>query len=258
MTSLAQLQMQFQDYLLTGTPEIAADIVDDSRVGRDTRLGIYKDAYRLRLIEALSSDYAAVRAIAGDELYEAIANDYIHTHPSTYPNIRWYGDTLADFIAHDPRCALQPELVDIARFEWAMTLAFDAPDQPILHLNDLATLPEDAWPDLQLVTQQSLQLLPLHWNAPALWKFARQDTPRPSATRSELPITWAIWRQQLTPYYRSLSTDEAWALSATQQGATFAELCEGLIEWNDPEVVAVRAISLVRQWLADEIITGYR
>ena len=50
---LAATEARFQANVLSGDPAIDAEIGGDSEAFRDTRLGIYRDAYRLRLIESI-------------------------------------------------------------------------------------------------------------------------------------------------------------------------------------------------------------
>ena len=55
MTHLERLQTDFQAYLIDDAKGAAFThcIVDDTKVGVKKRLGIYYDAYRFRIIEAL-------------------------------------------------------------------------------------------------------------------------------------------------------------------------------------------------------------
>lgn len=59
----------------------------------------------------------------------------------------------------------------------------------------------------------------------------------------------------LTRAMRSLSAHEAWAFESAQQGANFAELCEGLLEWISQDQVAIIAAGFLRQWINDELVT---
>ncbi len=126
---LAAIEAHFQDNVLTGDPAIDNQIEGDTAEFRNTRLGIYRRAYRLRLIEVLGTDYEVLRAYLGDELFDKLAGDYIAAHPSTFRNVRWFGGKLAEFLRSTPRYAGHPELADLAQFEWSLGQAFDAPDQ---------------------------------------------------------------------------------------------------------------------------------
>ena len=66
-----------------------------------------------------------------------------------------------------------------------------------------------------------------------------------------------VWRHELMTQYRVLDADEAAALEAARGGTDFAGLCELLLEWQDDDTqVAVRAVSLLKGWLAAGLITA--
>src|SRR3954466_7897082 len=98
MKQLAQIQAKFQDYVLGGNPVLAGEIEGDNEEVRETRLAIYRNAYRLRLIEVLSTDYEVLRAYMGGAPFDALADDYVAAYPSTFRNVRWFGSKLAEFL----------------------------------------------------------------------------------------------------------------------------------------------------------------
>jgi len=68
---------------------------------------------------------------------------------------------------------------------------------------------------------------------------------------------WLVWRQALDPRRRPLAVDEAWALQQAREGADFATLCEGLLEWLDLQNAPLRAASFLRTWLQHGLITRF-
>ena len=63
--SLADLQRAFQDYLLARSDGFAGAVRDTRKADRHALLGVYRDAYALRLIEVLTNDYPGLMAMAG-------------------------------------------------------------------------------------------------------------------------------------------------------------------------------------------------
>ena len=63
--SLGDLQRAFQDYLLASSDTFQSAVRDTSKADRVTLLDVYRDGYALRLIEALTTDYPGVMAMAG-------------------------------------------------------------------------------------------------------------------------------------------------------------------------------------------------
>jgi hypothetical protein len=59
-------------------------------------------------------------------------------------------------------------------------------------------------------------------------------------------------------HWRSLEVHEAWAIEQASNGANFAEICEGLLEWIDAQQVALVGAGFLKQWVSDELIVNLR
>jgi hypothetical protein len=248
---LAVTEARFQDNVLTGDTAIESQIEGDRAELRNTRLGIYRNAYRLRLIEVLGTDYEVLHAYLGDELFDALAGDYIAGHPSTFRNVRWFGGNLAEFLRSTPRYTAHPEVAELAQFEWSLGLAFDSPDEDIVRFEEVAAVPLEAWADLRFQPHPALRLLELRTNAVAIWKAIDNEGRSFEPKTFPEPVTWAVWRKQHSSFFRSLQADEAWALQAMISQASFGEICAGLCEWVAEDEAAARAAGLLRGWVED-------
>src|SRR5271169_6553793 len=113
MPRLRQLQRELQCHLLGADAAIAAAIVDAPPLPTLERLGIYRNAYRIRLIEALDDTYPVLHAVLGDEVFAALGEDFVAAHPSVHRSIRWYGGELAEFLSERPPFAEQPILAEL-------------------------------------------------------------------------------------------------------------------------------------------------
>jgi hypothetical protein len=251
---LRELQEQLQAHLLHGDGRIAQHIVDTPRVNAPARLAIYSDAYRLRLLEALQVDFPALHTLAGDAEFERIGRAYIDAHPSGHFSIRYFGRQLAGFLQRDDRWRTLPVLAEMAAFEWALGLSFDAYDSPSIGVGDMAAIPPAAWPHMRLGLHPSLQRLDLRWNVPALWKTIDQERTPLAPVAVAHPLAWIIWRRELRSLFRLMSVDEAWAVDVLRQGENFAAVCEGLCEWHDEAGVAAQAALYLRCWVQDGLI----
>ena len=251
MKQLAATEAQFQDHVLAGDSAIAGEIDGGSEEFRDARLSIYRDAYRLRLTEVLGNDYEVLHSYLGDELFNDLAAGYIAAHPSTFRNVRWFGGMMAQFLGAAPRYAEHPELAELARFEWTLGQAFDSQDEEAVRFENVAAVPPEAWAELRFRAHSSLKTVATATNAVAIWKDIGAETAPASAALLAEPVTWAIWRKQHSPFFRSLPNDEAWALNAMLSLASFGEICTGLCEWMAQEEAAPRAASLLRGWVEE-------
>jgi hypothetical protein len=254
--SLSALQHAFQDYVLHGADGIAERIEPGRLADHRRRLAIYYDAYRLRLVEALGADFDALVATMGRQAFEDACRACVEVTPSAFRNVRWYGGHLAAFLRETAPWREQPWLADIALFEWTLTLAFDAADASHVRFEDLAALRADAWGTLGLRLHPSVRMIAVRANAPAIRKAVDTGTPVPEPKLADAAVTWLVWRQDLSPHFRSLSEPEAWALRAAHEGSSFPAICEGLCEWVAPEEAAGVAAGWLRTWVDDQLVAG--
>ncbi len=257
MTSLQALQRDIQRYVMWPDAPRALGglrhIVDAGRLSAPQRLGLYAVGYQLRLIEALQTDYPVVLGLVGEDRFDALARSYSTANPSRHPNLRWYG---AGFAAHlRKQAARRPVLAEVAQFEWAVGLAFDAADAPVIALEDMARVSPELWPGLGFTLHPAVQRFSLQWNAPALWA-AHSDGAALRARKAAAPQTWGLWRREQTPRYRQLPADEAWALNAVARGRNFAQLCAGLCRWVPEDQAPVRAATLLKTWVAEGMLSS--
>jgi hypothetical protein len=253
VSKLADVQGDFQAYLLRGSDGITPHLIGTARVPLQTRLSIYADAYRSRLAEALAANFPVLAKLL-DADFDALASAYVHTHDSPYFSIRYYGDDLARFLAAHEAYAPVPVLAELARWEWAMTLVFDAADaQPLTHAT-LARVPPEQWAQLRFQWHPSVQRLALNWNVPQTWQALSDHAERPPTLFSHTPMQWLLWRQELTSYFRSLPPSEAAALDAARSGWPFGELCALLCDEVGDAQAPLQAATLLRGWVDSGLI----
>jgi hypothetical protein len=255
VSALARLQREFQDYLLRGDGTVEAQVVATGRVPAATRLAIYAGAYRSRLGEALESNYPALAKLLGAD-FERLANDYVTAHDSPYFSIRYYGDALPEFLATREDYAAAPVLTELAQWEWAMSSVFDAADAAPLGHAALERISPQQWAQLRFGWHPSVRRLSLSWNVPQLWQALTADGERPQTALSAAPVPWLLWRQELTSYFRSLSSTEAAALDASLRGWPFGELCELLCDELGDQQAPLEAATLLRGWIASGLIVS--
>ena len=254
--SLRDLQQCFQDHVLHGGGVMPNLIACSNSSDTPTRLGIYANAYRLRLLEALKTDYPALHTLAGAELFERIGRGYIDACPSTHYSIRYFGQHFAAYIEETTDYREFPVLAEVARLEWHLTLAFDATDDLVLDEDALATLPASAWPNMQIRFHDSLQRCEFNWNVSDLWRSIDQnDTPVTPALFKE-PVSCMIWRQALQVYLRTMEPAEAFTLDCLREGNDFATACSGLCDYFEPEAVGLKAAGFLKRWCRAGLIAG--
>lgn len=256
MSRLAELQRDFQRHVHRPGPAMARVVASGPRAGAARRLGVYAEAYRLRLVEALGNDYPALRTVLGEAAFDDAMRAFIAAHPSRHPNLRWYGGEMAGFLARAPRWRRRPLLVELARFEWALGLAFDAADAPLASAEDVARVPPGDWPGLRLRLQPSVHMLALRSNAPQVWRTAVDGGKSSPALRRRGRTAWLVWRKGHEPFYRAVAPAEAWALGAAARGRNFATIAGGLRRHAGAKGAALAAAQFLHNWLAEGLVAG--
>ncbi|HEY3859030.1 MAG TPA: DNA-binding domain-containing protein [Gammaproteobacteria bacterium] len=254
MSALKQLEQDFQGCMLRNDLDMAGQVVGDARADAAERVRVYVEAYRLRLLEVLQDSFTGLHGLLGDEQFDQMGRAYIDAHPSTHPSVRWFPRHLESFLRDSAPYSEHSYLAEMAAFEWAQSLVFDAIDQPAVSIEELAALPPEAWASLRLALRAAVQRLDCTWNVPMAWKRL-EDGEEPALESTDAPVSWLLWRADLNTHWRSLTEDEAWAVDAAREGRNFSELCEGLCQWHAPEAVALQAASYLKLWLNDGLIT---
>jgi hypothetical protein len=255
-SALRRLQHALQSHLLGEPSAIVDAIVDAPPLPALQRLGIYRNAYQVRLIEALDETYPVLHAVLGDEDFVALGEEFVAAHPSVHRSIRWYGSELAEHLSTAPPYAEQPIFAEIALLEWTLAEVFDSADAEPIARTALMSLDPAAWSELRFEFHPSLRRLSLEWNTAAVWQAMSRGEAPPDPACAEFPVPWLLWRQDLQNYFRSMTAEEAVALDVARRGENFGDICDALAEFLPVDEVPLRAASLLGLWADSGIIVG--
>jgi hypothetical protein len=272
---LAELQSLFQSAVLTGDAEDAAilDVLAPPRdADRPTMMGVYVNAYRLRLAEFFDEDYPALRVMLGDDDFEALVEAYIDANPSRLRNARWYTTGLPEFMLESENWSANALAIGLALFERALTDAYDAADAPAQSIETLAEYSPQDWPRLGFTFHPSLRLIEVATGVLDAYAAATADEhedeeaarsaeedegaleDRPSdASESE---TIAIWRADLDPAYRQLDPDEYLALFEAMAGQSFGDICQLVAFQNEGQSATERLAQFLVTWFSEGLVIG--
>jgi Putative DNA-binding domain len=246
---LRHTEHAFQDGLLGRSQDILPQLRGNARASAETMFGIYRNAYWSRLVEALGNDLPALKALMGDQAFDRMARAYIAKHPSEHPSIRWAGRKLAEFLAREAPYCDDPWFADMARFDWAIAFAFDAPDVPAAGLADLAGVPAEFWGSIRLRFHPTLDAFristPVGEARPRLLENA--DIALGREARCARAIM--VWRVEHDVKFRAIDLLELSALEVTRNGATFAEMCELVAHQVGTEAAPLHAARMLQGWL---------
>lgn len=253
---LRKLQQDFHSAVLRGDPQMSERIVSTAKADAATRVGIYSDGYRLRLLEILESDYPGLHTMIGDEAMDKLGREYIDAHPSKHPSVRWFGQHMPNYLRDTSPYLNQPVLAEMADFEWTQNAVFDAAEADAISIEDVAAIDPEAWGGMQPIMQPCVHRLDLQWNVPALWLAIEQEDEPPTPQAQEHPRGWLLWRADYDIHWRSLEVDEAYAIDACLNHNNFGDICELLREWHTPEQAPAQAAGLLKRWVMDGLVTA--
>lgn len=256
--NLADLQQAFQSAVLDLSVTTPDFIINTKTASSNNRFKVYTDAYRLRLVDAMKSDYPALNEYLGEVAFDVLGRAYIDVSPSDQFSVRWFGRHLPNFLETTLPYKGRHFLKELAIFEWALSEAFDAPESNSVDYKCLATIEPTVWPSLQIQFHPSLRRINLHWNAPQVWQASNQKKSLPLCEMNSTIQAWIIWRQNLKVLFRSLNMPQAFALDTFMQGHCFSEVCTGLTQWMDEEQVVINAAGYLNAWLHDGWIAYFK
>lgn len=239
--SLATLQRAFQSHLMTGNASIAGFVEPTMQRG----LPVYAYAYRETLRAALRDTFEKTQLWLGEDAFDASANAYIDAVPSQSWTLADYGNGFAEHLSQ--AMPDDPEVAEIAWLDWALRAAFAAaalvPTSPDL----LASVD---WETATLALAPHLAFRSVDSNVIEVWN-GLPDAPV-AATLLAAPIGLVVWRNALTPEFRSADLPEVEALGILARGQSFATMCAALAE-KGADVGTIG--TYLSRWLGDGIVS---
>jgi hypothetical protein len=161
LTSTDGMQKKWID----GRPmaKVAAEFIKpNDRLSSFERLQLYNRMYWFRLIDCVYDDNPGMHALLGDRKFFRLTQAYLAKYPSRSFSLRNLCSRLEQFITEEPHWTAPRTTLarQVARFEWAQTVAFDGEKRPVLAAADIARIPPAR---LRLGLQPYLSLLALDW-----------------------------------------------------------------------------------------------
>ena len=256
MNEFERLQDEFQRGIMSGDDKVLGEILDSPKEKREILFGVYRHAYVSRLVEALRNDHEHLHGYLGDEMFETMGAAYVAAKPSHHPNMRWFSQGLPEFLSTTEPYRDHPAIGDLAAFEKALNDAFDAPDRPVVTLEDVSAFPPDVWNDLRFKPHPTACRLDLSTNALEIWQALKNEETPPDAATLDEPNRVLIWRDDVTPMFRELPGEEAMMWDEAVADVPFGVLCSMLATYNDPDSAAARGAGYLHGWVTSGLLAG--
>ena len=226
-------------------------ILGDDRLSAVDRLEIYANMYFFRILDSLKEDFPRVLQLVGEDHFHNLITSYLIEYPSTHWSLRYAGKNFATFLKSQPQLTQWPQLVDLAKLEWALLEAFDAPETEVLTRDGLMALGEEKIQSAILKSGSHVFVLK------SRWPLLTNDSESQSTGVAKKPTFYhyVIWRRDLNVVYRECQDPEEYKLlKATQQGVTLHEACEIIAKTKPLETAPHLFLGYLNRWLADEML----
>jgi hypothetical protein len=239
LTSDDKLQPRWID----GRPmdEVASEFIKpNDRLTSFERLQLYSRMYWFRLYDAIRDDCPGLVAALGERTFMHLYQAYLARYPSSSFTLRDLCSRLGQFILEKPRLTAPRTALaaEIARFQWAQTVAFDGESRPVIAASQFArTRPSR----LRLGLQPYVTLLALRYPVDTyVLALKRRDALRSEASntpdavaavhrksrRTALPRprrTWvAVHRHNNRLFYKRLDPAAFRILESLARGLTLS------------------------------------
>lgn len=240
--TLAALQRTFQSFVIGG------GALSDGAVADARGMPVYANAYRATLRDCLRDAYARTLAWLGEDAFGDLSDTFALARPPVSWTLGDYGEGLAEHIGVCLPDA--PEAAELAWLEWRLRGAFSASAgaRPLQ-----ATLLAADWETVVLRIADHADARVVAYDLPAIWAAIDRATAPECLVLAE-PAGLVVWRDGLTPRFRTTSVLEATALAQARAGVSFAMLCATAASTHGASPADMGA--LLARWLADGLIVG--
>lgn len=224
MPSLLEIQHDFAAALISGeAPRLHNQLILGAReLDAAAALSIYRNNVFSNYRKALLDDYPAIAALVGDRFFGGACDAYARAHRCESGDLNDFGAKFASFLEQWPPAHALPYLGDVARLEWAVHIAFNAPDVPGIDLAELAHVAPGRVPHLRFELHPSARLMHSVYPVFKIWRTSTGE----SDERVELDAGedhLLIIRRDGSVEVEPLAVAQFAALSALSEGRELTE-----------------------------------
>ncbi len=254
--SLLERQEAFMQNVLDETAPLPRGWGADQEAG----LSVYRGNYRSALMDALSDTFERTKLYVGEGPFAQAAAHHAIGHPPSGWTIDEAGEgfdqTCAQLFANNP------EVAELAWLEWTMLALATAPDQAPLDAVGFAeateSLGDAQWSALRLEFQLRMATRIVAHDLTGLWNALSSPNAESSVARLPQGQGCLVWREGERPVFMLTSADDALALTAMLEGASYGEMLLQLAERQTGGDRLSKAIKkageFLGQWLQEGMI----
>ena len=178
-------QGAFVEALLDPAKPVPAGLVRPDGLPAGRRFDIYRNNVVVALIEALGEAFPVVRALVGEEFFEAMAGVYVRAHPPSSPRMMFYGEGFAAFLESFEPVDRFAYLPDVARLEHARRVSYHAADDPAADPSVLGEREAAALMQTRLVLRAACRIVRSAHPVYSIWRFNATEDKAPVLPAAE-------------------------------------------------------------------------
>ncbi|HEX9821907.1 MAG TPA: DNA-binding domain-containing protein [Methylomirabilota bacterium] len=245
MLTLRELQAGVRSAMLDGDVRAVAPAVRADGVGAAARLAVYRHHVFTSLTAVLESTYPVIARLVDLRFFRYAADRYIREQPPAGPCLFEYGASFPDFVAAFPPSRRLAYLPDVARLEWAMTVAVHAPDVPPVEPDALRALPAPA-------LHSSVTLLTSPWPIDAIWRANQPGAAEAAVDLEGGGVRLQVWRAGDEAVFRALAPADFAFRDALRRAGRLEAAAEAALAADPGAPLA----ALVRQLLDERVLVA--
>jgi hypothetical protein len=171
--ALRELQAAFAAHLTGADRADLIEAVVGDAIPAAARLDIHRHHVFESLGKALAATFPTVQALVGADFFRHLARDFVAQSLPAQPVLAEYGATFAAFIAGYESARRLPYLADVARLDWALNLALQAPAGKPLTAADLSAVPVEQLPAMSVVLAPGAVLIDSPYPLDRIWQASQ-------------------------------------------------------------------------------------
>ncbi len=234
--------------------EIGRVIRPSKSLSSAERVGVYQGMYLLRMVEALENDFPAVAHLLGDDDFAELVTAYVGVHPSRTYTLNRLGDRFPEFIRSARGIRRKAFVADLARLESLVTEVFDAPESAAWPAEEIARVPENAWPGAVLRPSAALRVAAFAYPVNAYLQSVKDDQHDHPAT-GRRPTWIAVYRKNYEVWRLDLSKPAHDFLAALVNGRPFGKAVATATRGLQGSA-GDRLFRWLRDWVAEGLFQG--
>jgi hypothetical protein len=220
-------------------PAVAASasthVSGNDRLTPSEQADLYREQFWLRHVASLAEDYPGLRALIGEEAFDALAHAYLSAHPPRTPSLRDLGAQLRAFAAtwsglEERRDAA----LEMLGYEQCFIDLFDGADAPPLDAKKLQSIGEDAWERARIALHPLLARMRLAWPV-HMFRLSALSGDAPPPFPEPRAVCLVLYRRDNIIQYDELEPPAFALLDALGRGVPLGAACEQVAATLAPE-----------------------